>query len=113
MARQDTIGREDLAGRRTRMWPERLQGRKGGKRPVLTLATPPGSPPPSGGRRRRRGVASTVWLAVVPAGILLAVLTVLVLLVPDIFASPRRSGPEAVMPLAERAGPARTARGRP
>ena len=70
------MGRKGLVGRRTRMWRERLQGRKRGRRPVLTLAPPPGSPPPRGGRRRRRGAASALWLAVVPAGILLAGLTV-------------------------------------
>jgi spore germination protein len=43
---------------------------------VLVLLPPAGSLPPGGGRQQRRGVNSTVWLAVVPAGILLVALTV-------------------------------------
>jgi spore germination protein len=76
--RTDTAGRrQGLAGRRTQVGRERPLGRKR-KRPVLTLVPPPtsGAPPPGGGSRPRRGVDSTVWLAVVPAGILLVALTV-------------------------------------
>jgi spore germination protein len=78
--RTDTAGRrQDLPVRRTRVGRERPLGRKR-KRPVLTLVPPPtdgeGGPPSGGGRRKRRGVDSTVWLAVVPAGILLVALTV-------------------------------------
>lgn len=71
------MGRRGLAERISRLGPEGLAGRNRGKRPVLTLAPPPaGSPPPGGGHHRRRGVGSTLWLAVVPAGILLVGLTV-------------------------------------
>ena len=71
------MGRRGLAERLSRLGPEGLAGRNRGKRPVLTLAPPPGgSPPPGGGHHRRRGVGSTLWLAVVPAGILLVGLTV-------------------------------------
>lgn len=76
--RTDTaVRRRGLADQRTRVGRERLLGRKR-KRPVLTLVPPltGDPPPPGGGRRRHRGVDSTVWLAVVPAGILLVALTV-------------------------------------
>jgi spore germination protein len=77
MVRQSTAStRHGLAGWRTRVGSLWRLGRNRQRRPVLTLAPTGDAVPPRRQRRRRRGAASTLWLAVVPAGIVLVGLTV-------------------------------------
>ena len=77
---QDSAGNgTDPATRHTRAGPLGFLRPAARDRPQLTLAGPESSeapPPPVRSRRRRRGLSSFAWLAVVPAGVLAAVLIV-------------------------------------